>query len=175
MSKADKSQTNKKSKNKKISKLINKFEIIYIVIMLLDLVAYFSLNKYINMIILFFSFLSIALLLVYFLELLFDKKEKRTKYIDNILSITMLIHSLVIGILLGQICKCGYHYFHIIPIYIFALAEFVFYHTCIYNYKNEKNLTYMFVCFLVMNAVFVSVMLISKINMTAIHNSMLSI
>ena len=124
------------------------------------------------MIILFFTFMSVALILVYFMNLLFDKKDNREKNINNILSTTILIHSLVIGILLGQICNCGYHYFHIIPIYIFAIAELIFYHVCVLNYKNEKNLTYLFTCFIIMNAVFITVILLSKIDMTAIHNSM---
>ena len=151
---------------------LNKIEIISIALIIIDLVAYFSLNKIINIIILFMAFMSVSILLVNILNLLFEKKAKRAKYISNILSLTLIIHILLVGVILGRICYCGNHYFYIAPLIIYEIIELVLYHIFVIKYKKEKNMKYFVICFLVSNLLFIIITLLSKINMEKLHNNL---
>ena len=153
---------------------INQIEIISILLLILDLTSYFSLNKIVNIIILFITFMSISIILINVLNYLCEKKEdkKKEKYINNILSLTLIIHISIIGIILGRICYCGNHYFYVIPLIIFGIVEVVLYHIFVKNYKKEKNAKYLANCFLIMNLLFITVVLLSKVNMERLHNEL---
>ncbi len=165
-------ELNKKFERLKIGKIeLYKIEIISIVLLIIDIIAYFSLNKIVNIILLFLAFMSLALFLTYILGLLFEKKEKKASYIDKILGVTLIIHILIIGILLGRICYCGSHYFYVIPLIIYEVIEIALYHIFVVNYKKEKNIKYFWICFLSSNILFMVVTLLSKINMEKLHNN----
>lgn len=149
-----------------------KVEIISCTCLIIDLIAYFSLNKIVNIILLFLTFMSVALFLTYIFGLLFDKNEKKLKYIDKILGLTLIIHILIIGILLGRICYCGSHYFYVIPLIIYEIVEIILYHVFVVNYKKEKDMKYFLICFLASNILFIIVTLLSKINMEKLHNNL---
>ena len=116
--------------------------------------------------------MALALFLTYLLGIIFEKKEKRTKYIEKMLKTTVIIHILIIGILLGQICRCGYHYFYIIPLIICELLEIVFYHIFVLKYKGQKNIKYVITCFIILNLVYVLFIALSKVDMQNIHDKM---
>ncbi len=156
-----------KIKDLKLDKIrLDKTEIIAIILLILDLITYFSLNKIVNIIILFLTYMSISLLLVYVVGILVEKK---TKYIDNILGITLILHILIIGIILGRICYCGHHYFYVIPLILYGIVELVLHNIFVLNYKEKKNMKYFFKYFLFVNALFIVVVLLSRVNMEKLH------
>ena len=163
----------KKDKKLKIRSITkDKFIIISVVLLIIDVIAYFSLNKILNIAILFMSIMSIALFLVFLLGVIFEKGDKRVKNIDNLLGITLTIHILLVGLFLGQICKCGYHYFYIAPLIICELLEIIFYHIFVFNYKGEKNIKYVLIYFTILNLFYILFIVLSKVNMENIHDKM---
>lgn len=164
---------NKFIKRLKISNFrIDKIEMVSLILLIVDIIAYFSLNRIINIIIIFLAIMSLAFLLIYILGIILDKKGKREKYIDNMLGITVIIHILVIGIFLGQICYCGNHYYYIVPLIIYEVFEIILYHIFIVNYKKEKSIKYALICFLAINIIYIIVMTLSKVDMEKIHKVM---
>ena len=164
------SKVKKKSAKRKNKMLFNKVEIFTVIILIIIIINYFLLNKYLNMLLIFFGLMSVLTFLMCIVNLIFEKKENKVKYINYILDLNIIIHYLASGIMFGQICKCGFHYFHFVPVLIFLLVELLFYHIYVYNYKKKKNMKYLFLCLLVMNASFVLVMFLSKVNMIKLHN-----
>ena len=165
----------KKSKKStlKIGKLeINRVEIVFAILLILDIIAYFALSRIINTVLIFLCVMTLALFLTYLLGIIFEKKNKRAKYIEKMLETTVIIHILIVGILLGQICRCGYHYFYIVPVIICELLEIIFYHIFVFNYKGQKNIKYVLIYFLILNFVYVLFLVLSKVNMQSIHDKM---
>ena len=160
----------KKLKMRSITK--NKFIIISVILLIVDVIAYSSLNKILNIVMLFMSTMSIALFLVFLLGVIFEKDDKRVKNIDNLLGINLTIHILLVGLFLGQICKCGYHYFYIAPLMICCILEIIFYYIMVLNYKGKKHIKYVLICFMILNLFYILFMIFSKVNMQNIHDKM---
>ena len=157
----------------KIGKLeINKVEIVYDILLLFDIISYFVLSRIINTVLIFLCVMALALFLTYLLGIIFEKKEKKSKYIEKMLGTTIIIHILIIGILLGQICRCGYHYFYIVPLTICELLEIIFCHIFVFDYKGQKNIKYVLICFCILNMVYILFIALSKVNMQSIHDKM---
>ena len=166
-----------KKKNSNFKIKLNKFkttEIIEIFLVVLNVVSYFTLNKVINIVMFFLAIMFAAFALIYLVGLIFADKEKRIKFLKNIIEITTIIYILIIGIMLGQICKCGNHYFYIVPLILLEVAciisnRFVLNNK---NQKDNKSLKYYLIYFIILNIVFASFIILSKVDMQKIHSTM---
>ena len=102
----------KKIKGK--NKIITPIDIVYIIALALNVILYNTYSGIIIKILLFCGIMSVVLLLMYIFKYITSKEEK-SKNIEKIIEINVLMHFIITQILIAQRCICGYHYFYIIP------------------------------------------------------------
>ena len=125
-------------KIKEKNKIITPIDIVYIIALALNVILYNTYSGIIMKILLFCGIMSVVMLLMYIFKYI-TLKEEKSKNIEKIIEINVLMHFIITQILIAQRCRCGYHYFYIIPLIILLIAEAVTYHIFCVNYKKEKK------------------------------------
>ncbi len=158
-------------KIKEKNKIITPIDIVYIIALALNVILYNTYSGIIIKILLFCGIMSVVMLLMYIFKYITSKEEK-SKNIEKIIEINILIHFIITQILIAQRCRCGYHYFYIIPLIILLIAEVVTYHIFCVNYKKEKNTGYLIKYLLILNAIYVACIFASRVDMEKIHQTL---
>ena len=102
-------------KIKEKNKIITPIDIVYIIALALNVILYNTYSGIIIKILLFCGIMSVVMLLMYIFKYI-TLKEEKSKNIEKIIEINVLMHFIITQILIAQRCRCGYHYFYIIPL-----------------------------------------------------------